>query len=86
VRRLGDVQLSQPIRTCDVGELIRALFTTSGAVVVLSPVGSESPVDSMVVPTTDDVDVMELSFGDIWKREWRCRRRQRHNIKSRAST
>jgi hypothetical protein len=85
VRRLGDVQLSQPIRTGDGGELIRALFTTSGAV-VLSPVGSESPVDSMVVTTTDEVDVMELSFGDIWKREWRCRRRQRHNIKSRAST
>lgn len=42
--------------------MIRALFTTSGAV-VLSPVGSESPVDSIVVTTTDDVDVMELSFG-----------------------
>jgi hypothetical protein len=86
VRRLGDVQLSQPIRTGEGDEMIRALFTTSGAV-VLSPVGSESPVDSMVVTTTDDVDVMELSFGDIWKRDRRrCRRRQRHNIKSRAST
>jgi hypothetical protein len=65
VVRRTDVQLSKPFSTGLGDETVRALVTSSGSV-ILTPVSGDDIISTVVV-TSDETDVVELSFGDLWK-------------------
>ena len=63
VVRRTDVQLTKPFSVGD--EMVRALFTSTGRA-VLTPVSGDDLISTVVVVSDED-DVVELSFGEIWQ-------------------
>jgi hypothetical protein len=64
VVRRTDVQLSKPFPTGVGDDMVRAMLTSGGSV-VLTPLSGDDIISTVVV-TSDETDVVELSFGDLW--------------------